>query len=95
MTPDLILALGLLAADASQTTYIAQHPQQYQEYNPILGQHPSRGKVAAYFLSAGAGLVVLNNVLPEKYARALNVSTIALEAACVGHNAHVGIKFSF
>jgi hypothetical protein len=95
MTPDLILALGMLAADASQTTYIAKHPQEFREYNPILGQHPSQAKVAGYFLASGTSLVVLNAVLPAKYAHRLNWATVAVEGSFVAHNAHVGIKFTF
>lgn len=95
MDASLILALGMLAADASQTTYIAKHPQQFQEYNPILGQHPSQAQVAGYFLASAGSLIALNVVLPARYAHTLNWATVAVEGGFVAHNAHVGIKFTF
>jgi len=95
MDASLVLALMLETADMSQTLYMTRHPQQYQEMNPILGSHPSQIKVVCYFLTADAGLVVFNHVLPKKYVPVLNYGTVAIEAGFVAHNAHIGVKFSF
>lgn len=39
----------LTVADWAQTRYIAKNPNDYRELNPILGSHPSVGKVNIYF----------------------------------------------
>jgi len=95
MDASMLLALTMLATDYSQTSYIAKHPTVYHEYNPILGQHPSQGKVAVYFAGCAGSVLVLNKTLPKEYAHAVNFATVGFEAAIIGHNAHIGIKFSF
>jgi hypothetical protein len=95
MEPSLLLALGLLTADMSQTLDITRHSAQYRELNPILGQHPSQVKVVSYFTVSAASLIGLNYVLPVKYAHALNWTSATVEAGFVAHNAHLGIRFNF
>ena len=101
MTPELILALALTAADASQTEYLTRHYQpcagkegRYEE-NPILGRHPSQLKVAGWFAANAGALVVANDLLPPTYAKALNYVWIGAEGATVAHNLRVGVRFSF
>lgn len=48
--------------DTMQTIRIAQHPNQYEEYNPILGKHPSTGAVVAW----GAGTAILHYVVADQ-----------------------------
>lgn len=46
-----VLALLAGAVDWLQTIYIALHPAQFYERNPILGLHPTVRQVNAYFLA--------------------------------------------
>lgn len=48
----ILAALALLATgiDWLQTIYIALHPAQFYERNPILGLHPTVRQVNAYFM---------------------------------------------
>jgi hypothetical protein len=90
----LILAMALTAADWGQTRYISTHPS-YYELNPILGRHPSLGRVNGYFLLGEAMLPVARYALPDKWGTRVMYATIAVEAGWVGKNARIGIKFNF
>lgn len=94
MTPELILALCLTAADASQTEYIAQHPKQQTESNAVLGFHPSQVKVAAYFAATSGGLIVANQFLPKEMSRALNYVWIGVEGGAISRNVSLHVRFS-
>jgi hypothetical protein len=96
--------LLLHVADWGQTLYIARHPDQYYEVNPILGKHPSRGRVNTYFALTGLVHVAGAVLLPTKFElfnvkfnprRAWQFSGIYVEAFVVQHNYRVGIKFYF
>lgn len=96
MTPFiLIVALTLLAADWSQTTYIAMHPERFYEKNPILGKHPSVLKVAGYFTVCAWLLIMGTAMLPTPYGLALAAGTAVLELVMVVRNHKLGIKFHF
>jgi hypothetical protein len=80
--------------DYRQTVYIARHPE-YHEINPILGEHPSVGKVNAYF---AAGVVIKNGLfftLPKKYRIPFGLGMTAISTGLVIHNNSVGIKINF
>jgi len=80
--------------DGSGGTIYGGKPK-YTEINPILGDHPSVGRVNRYF---AASLVINNAVyflLPEKWRNyyALGVGTI--EAGFVLHNNFAGVRISW
>ena len=81
--------------DWGQTRTIAKNSNKYSELNPILGKHPSIGKVNTYFLTTLVGHTAISYMLPKKYRRYWQVVWIGLEAGTVAHNYSVGIKTSF
>lgn len=90
------LALSLLGADWAQTRTIAKNPQQYHETNPILGEHPSSGRVNNYFAASALGHTLLMNALPPKWRKWGQYGLIGLEAPTVGKNKfQVGIGMTF
>ena len=98
MTTAVLWALMNLAivADWGQTRYIAQHPQEYYEaFNPVLGAHPSVGKVDAWFI----GALAVNNgvmvVLPKKYRPWYAGVVTAVETHFVVRNNSLGIRIRF
>lgn len=96
MTFALWLLMNLsIAADWGQTRYIAKHPDQYHEMNPILGDHPSTGDVNRYFI----GSLALNNavyfVLPDDWKPYYAGGVAAVQFGFVAHNHSIGIKISF
>lgn len=87
--------LALHCADWSQTLTIADNPQKWNETNPILGSHPSRGDVNTYFIATGLLHPVISYVLPRPWREVWQYGTIGLEVVVVGNNARIGIGFSF
>ena len=83
---------ALLAADWLQTRQIAKNPDKFHEYNPILGEHPSQGKVNLYFLAAAGGLLLLADFLPADYRTGLMYGIVVVQAAAVANNLHEGIS---
>lgn len=88
-------ALGLLAVDYAQTMHIADNPQTFYERNPILGEHPSKGEVTAYFAGAAAAHLAIAALLPPKWREVWQYATITLEAGVVAHNVGIGIGTDF
>jgi len=84
--------LGLMAVDYHQTRVIASDPMKWEEYNPILGRHPSGGKVDAYFLSLAVGHTAVAAVLPSKWRAYWQYFYIGAEGVCVVHNFGEGIR---
>ena len=82
------------AVDFLQTRFIATHPEFY-ERNPIIGKHPSIGRVNNYFaLSYLIGFLVLD-ALPSEYRTAALKAGIVLETVVVGHNMSIGVGLRF
>lgn len=87
-------ALVLHAADWSQTLQIADQPDRYFERNPILGRHPSRGEVHAYFAATALALVLIADALPQ-YRRPMLGGWIAVQAIVVHNNLGIGLRIGF
>lgn len=85
----------LLLADWHQTRYIAGHPEQFYERNPILGKHPSKGKVDTYFVAALAIVNVADYVIDEKYRKNMWIGITLVEGTVVANNMAIGVKFNF
>jgi hypothetical protein len=91
-----IAGLGLLGADWAQTRTIAKNPSTMGETNPILGAHPSVGKVNNYFAANMIGNALLARTLPPGLREALQYGTIGLEAGAAGRNKFkLGIGMTF
>lgn len=88
-------ALATLAADWGQTRAIAQQPDRFHEINPILGRHPSIGRVNSYFALAMLGTAGLAFALPREYSRIFLGGVVLLEAAVIVNNHGIGIRARF
>lgn len=91
----LATALGSLGADWAQTRYIARNPVQFHETNPLLGSHPSVGKVNGYFALAAVGTVGISLALPPTYRKVFLGGVTLLEMSVVIRNNSIGIGMSF
>lgn len=91
-----ILMNASIAADWGQTRYIAAHPQTFhEEFNPLLGDHPSMRKTNAYFIGA---LVVNNGImiaLPKKYRPWYAGAVTVIETHFIVSNNQIGIKMQW
>lgn len=86
-------AMLLHVLDWGQTLHIVDDPRFY-ERNPILGRHPSRGDVNAYFAGTALLMFTLAHVLPE-YRRPLLWGYVAVGATVVGQNFGIGLRVRF
>lgn len=90
--------------DWLQTRQIAANPDRWHETNPILGEHPSKGKVDAYFATTLIAHTAISYLLPKEVdalgykvpARNIwQMVWIGVEAGYVAHNYSLGIQAKF
>jgi len=87
---------GLLVLDWGQTLDISARPGEYREYNPVLGDHPSRGDVNRYFLTCALVQFAIAHYLGHGALRsAWQYSGIGLEAGVVANNRSIGLSVRF
>ena len=89
---------SLHVADTLQTLQIARHPESYYEaINPIMGHHPSQGRVLAVMASEAVlhGLVTQSIVDQPIWAqRSWQAVSIGWSAANIHRNAQIGLTLS-
>ena len=90
-----IVYLTLHAADWGQTLDISKNPTLHTEGNPILGEHPSVGRVNSYFVATALLHVGAVHVLPAAWRPAFQYFWIGVEAGVVHHNYKAGLRFNF
>lgn len=81
--------------DWKQTLIIANNPDHYKEINPIIGEHPSRGKVNTYMAVGAVSHLAMSYVLPKEYRVIFQYFTIGTSAYCVGNNISIGLQLGF
>ncbi len=91
--------LALHVVDWGQTLEVSNHPEKYHEHNVILGKHPSRGEVNAYFIATGLLHPVvsygLRKYTPDGWVQAWQYVTIGIEVGATANNFKLGIGFGF
>lgn len=87
--------VSILAVDMGQTLYIAGHPDEWREINPVLGSHPDKDKVWGYFISCAVVHTLVSLALPPKSRSIWQYSTIAVEGLVVGRNYGIGIGMEY
>jgi hypothetical protein len=90
---------GAAFADMLTTLDIAKHPNLVEE-NPLMGQHPSDGKVLGYFAATGVLHYLVTRELVRENVPAPIVQTwealgIGLEVGMVAHNYSIGLRARF
>ena len=81
-------ALTLHVVDWGQTRTIAMNPDKYHETNPILGRHPSTGKVNTYFAATALLIPTLAHLIPEWRSEILML-WVGVEAVATARNKFV------
>jgi hypothetical protein len=95
---DTAVQLGYTALhvmDWGQTISIAKDKVKWYETNPILGRHPSQGRVNLYFASTLIGQAAIAYILPKEWRRTWQIAWIGIEASYVYKNYKVGIGVRF
>lgn len=86
---------GLHVTDWGQTRNIAAHPDQFHEHNPVLGRHPGKSAVDAYFAGTLISHAAITYFLPRKYRKYWWALTSGLEIYCLQRNFRAGIGVRF
>jgi len=79
--------------DCLQTCQIAENPEEYQEANALLDDHPSTGEVIAFMVGTKLLMYGVSFLLPDKWRIMLFSVSAGGHAACAWHNNEVGIRF--
>ncbi len=90
-----VAVFTLHTIDWGQTRTIAKNPDRYYEINPILGKHPSIGKVDTYMFIGTIVRPVISYHLPPKYRKWWQYLSIGTSGAAVANNYNAGIKVDF
>lgn len=95
------VALAATAIDFGQTRWISEHCNAQEridchgEDNPLIGKHPSMGRVNAYFTVVPiAAFIIADNISSEHRLVFLSIAA-GIEVAVTAHNAHVGYHMAF
>jgi len=95
--------LSLLAAyqvarfvDWRQTLNIAEQRNPdgsyaWHETNPLLGRHPSVGRVNTHYAISAIGVAALAHYLPNRYRKPFLTGAVVFEVAIVARNYNLGI----
>ena len=86
---------GLHVVDWGQTLEIARNPIDYHEVNPVIGRHPSVGKVNIYMLSSAIIHAGISYVLPDKVRPYWQYFSIGVSGACMARNLNIGLGVRF
>ncbi len=88
--PQLVTLSALAATDYYQTCHlIYQHRGEYGEANPMLGEFPSRRKLARFGFAGIGAAWAASEILPEKTAAWVLNGSIILEGLNVLRNARL------
>lgn len=78
--------------DWKQTLTIARSPNQWHEYNKILGKHPTVAEVNRYFIGVLIAQFAIWKLAPENVTNYLLAAGLTLESIVVARNYNIGIK---
>jgi hypothetical protein len=86
---------AMLIADWKQTRQIARASDLYFERNPILGKHPSVGRVNTYMFTAGVLHWVISENLSPKWRERWQLISFSIQANTVQQNYAIGLAVDF
>lgn len=87
--------LLLHAVDWGQTRNIARKPDEFYEFNPLLGEHPSVKRVDSYMLVSALTHTAISYVLPPGWRRAFQHVTLSVKSGLVNHNFSIGLRIDY
>lgn len=87
--------IGLQVIDTLQTNYARQHPERFEEANPLYGKHPNMFLVIGVKSLFVSGLYwIVKDIKSADRKLILGVAD-TIELAVVGHNISLGVKVGF
>ena len=88
-----IIYTGLHVTDWMQTRQAISEGM--KELNPILGEHPSMGKIDTIVGLSLMGHILISGLLPKPYRTIFQYITIGIESGAVIHNYNAGVRIEF
>lgn len=85
----------LHTVDWGQTRDIAKNPKMFHELNPIIGEHPTIGRVNGYFVTTALIHTGIAYILPAEWRKGFQYVTIGVEAGVTSMNYKTGIRVNF
>ena len=87
--------LILHAVDWGQTRNIAKNPDEFYEFNPLLGTHPSVKRVDSYMLVSALTHTAISYFLPRDWRHAFQHITLSVKSGLVDHNFSIGLRIDY
>lgn len=87
--------IGLQVIDTLQTNYARQHPERFEEANPIFGKRPNMLLVIGVKSLFVSGLYWIVVDMPSRDRKLILGVADTIELAVVGHNISLGVKVGF
>jgi hypothetical protein len=82
----------LHAVDWGQTLEIARHPDDFREMNPILGTHPTVGRVNLYMGAWALAHPAISYLLPGDWRKTWQYLTIGVSFTSTANNFNLGLR---
>lgn len=89
-----VATVAMTAVDYRQTWASVPGSTRFVEANPMLGEHPSRGRIATAFALNVAAITFLSFELP-KYRTIILGAKLTTESIAVIHNHMIGLRMNF
>lgn len=86
--------IALQIVDWGQTRYVAKHPE-FHEINPLIGKHPSIGRVNNYFAISIPVNIAFSALVPSKYRSLWQTGRMMVQVSVVSYNRGVSIGTDF
>lgn len=90
-----VAALTFHFVDWKTTRGIAQDSDHYREANPILGEHPSVGRVNTYFVITTIAHPIISYYLPRPWREGFQYVTIGMSMTASTINLWSGLRVRF
>jgi len=84
----------LQVVDWGQTRYIAKHPE-FHEVNPLIGSHPSIGRVNNYFAVSIPANWAISALFSRRYRETWQYARGAAQLSLILYNRRIGIGMEF
>lgn len=81
--------------DWGQTRNIARNPDEFYEFNPLLGEHPSVKRVDSYMLVSALTHTAISYLLPPNWRHAFQHVTLSVKSGLVNHNFSIGLRIDY
>lgn len=84
----------LQVVDWGQTRYVARRPELH-EINPLIGKHPSIGRVNNYFAISIPANIAFSALVPSKYRSLWQTGRLMIQVSVVSYNRGVSVGTDF